>query len=55
MSLSCQSVLGLSFRGEYGLLFYLCIYFVEVAFDWCERAFPAGLLDDLGQGRCAGG
>ena len=55
MYLSCQVVLGLSFRGVHDLVFYLCIYFVVLSFDWCWRAFPAGQLGHLGQGRFAGG
>ena len=52
---SWQLVLGLSFHGGHDLVFYLCVYVVELSFGWCERAFPAGLLYDLGQGRYAGG
>jgi len=52
---SWQFVLGLSFLGGHDLVFYLCVYVVELSFDWCGRAFPASLLCDLGQGRYAGG
>jgi hypothetical protein len=55
MYLSCQAVLGLLFRGVRDLVFYLSIYFVELSFDSCSRAFPAGQLGGLGQGRFAGG